>query len=98
MARSSLVVTLIKILFQNNGNKVKVILRVLKLMISTFILELGEVKLAPQQDDKELHGNIGTLFLKFMTQVTKCHLHHLLMVFSNYVVFLPREGNVRFVK
>ena len=47
-------------------------------------------------DDKNMLGNIGSLFVKCMQQVTKGHLYHLLEVSDYYDVWVGRP--VSFVK
>ena len=39
-------------------------------------------------------GNIGDLFVKFMQQVRKGHLYHLLGVPDNYVMYRQRAKSV----
>ena len=53
---------------------------------------LGKVshKKLPQKDDKSMLGNIGDLFVKFMRQVTKGYLYHLLGVSGYYVMYRHR--------
>ena len=42
---------------------------------------------SPHQDDKNMLGNIGSLFVKYMQQVTKGHSYHPLGVSDYYVMY-----------
>ena len=50
----------------------------------------GRRQNSPQQDDKNMLGNIGDLFVKCMQQVTKGHLYRLLGVSDYHVTY--RQG------
>ena len=55
---------------------------------------MGRRQNSPQQDDKNMLGNIGDLFVKCMRQVTKAHLYHLLGVSDYYVMYRQRAQSV----
>ena len=45
---------------------------------------VGRRQNSPQEDDENMLGNIGDLFVTCMRQVTKDHLYHLLGVSDYY--------------
>ena len=49
---------------------------------------------SPQHDDKNMVGNFGNLFVKYMQQVTKGHLYHLLGVSDYNVMYRQRTQSI----